>query len=374
MKFVWVMAEGNVWDKKKQFITTALESGVNHILDFTDIDKIRKLGNVKIISDTEGSDIVMVGRNSEGDGTLKIPDDISQSKDLAAVKRLKRIGKIVTAYVEITSKKHEQLARVLGKDVDYLILMGRDWKVIPLENIIADLQKEDVKIIAAVSDHAEAKVALETLEHGTDGVLLCPQEIIEIKKVTDLIDQITSERYQMKAATITKVEPVGIGDRVCVDTCSMMQLGEGMLVGSYSQGLFLVHSESMESEYVASRPFRVNAGPVHAYVMTPGNKTKYLSELETGDEVLTVDNEGNAKTAIVGRVKIEKRPLMLVEAEKDGIILRTLLQNAETIRLVTEKGESKSVAELKIGDKVMIYLDPKARHFGMAIDESIIEK
>ena len=70
----------------------------------------------------------------------------------------------------------------------------------------------------------------------------------------------------------------------------------------------------MESEYVASRPFRVNAGPVHAYVMTPGNKTKYLSELETGDEVLTVDQEGTTKIAIVGRVKIEKRPLMLVEA------------------------------------------------------------
>ncbi|MDI9435735.1 MAG: 3-dehydroquinate synthase II [Euryarchaeota archaeon] len=374
MKFAWVMAEGNVWDKKKQFITTALESGIDHIVDFTDVDNIRRLGNVKMISDTDGSDIVMVGRNSEGDGTLKIPDDLSESKDLAAVKRLKRMDKKVSAYVEITSKKHEQLARILGQYADYLILMGRDWKVIPLENIIADLQGEKVKIIAAVSDYDEAKVALETLEHGTDGVLLCPQEISQIKKVAELIGKLQSESYQMKIATITRVEPVGIGDRVCVDTCSMMHLGEGMLVGSYSQGLFLVHSESMESEYVASRPFRVNAGPVHAYVMTPGNKTKYLSELETGDEVLTVDQEGTTKIAIVGRVKIEKRPLMLVEAEYDGVILRTLLQNAETIRLVTEDGQPKSVAELKLGDKVMVYLDPNARHFGMAIKESIIEK
>jgi 3-dehydroquinate synthase II len=374
MKFAWVMAEGNVWDEKKQFITTALESGVDHIVDFTDVDNIQRLGNVKIISNTDGSDIVMVGRNSEGDGTLNIPDDLSESKDLAAVKRLKRMDKTVAAYVEITSKKHEQLARILGKDADYLILMGRDWKVIPLENIIADLQGEKVKIIAAVSDYDEAKVALETLEHGTDGVLLCPQEMSQIKKVAELIEKIQSESYPMKTATITRVEPVGIGDRVCVDTCSMMHLGEGMLVGSYSQGLFLVHSESMESEYVASRPFRVNAGPVHAYVMTPGNKTKYLSELETGDEVLTVDQEGNTKIAIVGRVKIEKRPLMLVEAESEGVILRTLLQNAETIRLVTEDGEPKSVAELKLGDKVMVYLDPNARHFGMAIEESIIEK
>ena len=374
MKFAWIMAEGNVWDKKKQFITTALESGMDHVVDFSDADNIRRLGNVKLISDIDGSDVMLVGRNSEGDGTLIIPDDLSESKDLAAVKRLKRMDKKVAAYVEILTKKHQELAALQGKEADYLILMGRDWKVIPLENLIAGLQDEDVKIIAAVADYDEAKVALETMEHGTDGILLCPHEISHIKKVSELIDKIKSESYQLKPATVTKVEPVGIGDRVCVDTCSMMQLGEGMLVGSYSQGLFLVHSESMESEYVASRPFRVNAGPVHAYVMTPGNKTKYLSELETGDEVLTVDQEGNSKVAIVGRVKIEKRPLMLVEAESDGVILRTLLQNAETIRLVAEDGTPLSVAELKVGDKVMIYLDPKARHFGMAIEETIIEK
>jgi 3-dehydroquinate synthase II len=108
--------------------------------------------------------------------------------------------------------------------------------------------------------------------------------------------------------------------------------------------------------------------------MTPGNKTKYLSELETGDEVLTVDQEGNTRTAIVGRVKIEKRPLMLVEADYEGVVLRTLLQNAETIRLVGEDGNPISVANLKVGDKIMVYLDPNARHFGMAIEESIIEK
>ena len=64
-----------------------------------------------------------------------------------------------------------------------------------------------------------------------------------------------------------------------------------------------------------------------------------------------MDQEGNSKVAIVGRVKIEKRPLMLVEAESDGVILRTLLQNAETIRLVAEDGTPLSVAELKVGTR-----------------------
>jgi len=374
MKFAWVMVEGMPWNKKKGFITTALESGIDHIVDFTDTENIQKLGNVKIISDVEGSDIFLVGKNGEGDGTIPLPKVLSESKDLSTVRRIKSKEEPVAAYVEITSKEHEQLAALLGKYADYLILLGKDWKVIPLENIIAELQKEDVKLIAAVSDYEEAKLALETLEYGTDGVLLCPSEISQIKKVAELVDELDTESYKLKPATVTRVEPVGSGDRVCVDTCSMMGIGEGMLIGSYSKGLFLVHSESMESEYVASRPFRVNAGPVHAYIMTPGNKTKYLSEIETGNEVLAVDKEGNTKNVIVGRVKIEKRPLILVEAEYDDVTLRTLLQNAETIRLVTEEGRPVSVAELKVGDKIMVYLDPDARHFGMAIEETIIEK
>jgi 3-dehydroquinate synthase II len=374
MKFAWIMAEGKEWDIKKQFITTALESGIEYVVDFSDVDKIKKLGNLSLVSDVDDADIFMIGKNGEGDGTSIIPEDLSQSKDLEKVSNLKRNGKTVAAYVEISSKKHEELASKLGKVADYLILLGKDWTVIPLENIIAELQSEDVKIIAAVNNFEEAKLALETLEYGTDGVLLAPDDISQIKKVTELVETIDSEIYELVPATVTRVEPVGSGDRVCVDTCSIMNVGEGMLIGSYSKGLFLIHSESLESEYVASRPFRVNAGPVHAYIMTPGNKTRYLSEIETGDEVLTVDNNGNTKTTVVGRVKIEKRPLMLVEAEYDGFTIKTLLQNAETIRLVQDNGNPLSVAELKIGDKVMVYLDKGARHFGMAIEETIIEK
>lgn len=36
------------------------------------------------------------------------------------------------------------------------------------------------------------------------------------------------------------------------------------MVGSFARALFLVHSECAESQYIASRPFRINAGPVSA--------------------------------------------------------------------------------------------------------------
>ena len=125
---------------------------------------------------------------------------------------------------------------------------------------------------------------------------------------------------------------------------------------------------------MASRPFRVNAGPVQAYVMVPGNKTRYLSELVAGDEVLIVNTEGETRTAYVGRSKIERRPLILIEAEYEGQTIRTLLQNAETIRIVDENDEPLSVADIKTGDKVKVYIETNARHFGIAIDETIIEQ
>lgn len=373
-KFSWILSPNQPWDERKEFITMALESGIDYVLDLNDHDKIRKLGNVNIVANSDDADIYLIGIDGEGDGSLILNENLSESQDLFDAKEAKNAGKTVCAYIKITDKAHEQLAVELGKIVDYIILIATDWTIIPLENIIADLQKESVKIIAAVKNSDDAKVAMETLEIGTDGVIFEPEEFSQIKDIANLVESLSREQYELKEATITNIKPLGSGDRVCVDTTSMMQPGEGMLIGSYSKALFLVHSESLESEYVASRPFRVNAGPVQAYVMVPGNKTRYLAELKAGDEVLIVNTEGETRTAYVGRSKIEKRPLLLVEAEYEGTVIRTLLQNAETIRIVDSDNNPISVAELKVGDKVKVYIETSARHFGIAIDETIIEQ
>lgn len=372
-KFAWISTPDELWDDKKEMITTALESGIDYVLDFDDIEEIRKLGNVKIIANTDDADIYLVGINGEGDGFVELNDDFTDSIDIANAKS-KSEGKTVCAYIKITDKAHEQLAVRLGSIVDYIILIGTDWTIIPLENIIADLQKLDVKIIVAVRDVDGARVALETLEHGTDGIIFEANDFNNIKKIAQNVIEASQVKYELKLATVTKVKPLGSGDRVCVDTTDMMKPGEGMLIGSYSKSMFLVHSESLESEYVASRPFRVNAGPVQAYVMVPGNKTRYLSELVAGDEILIVNTEGETRTAYVGRSKIERRPLLLLEAEYEGKTIRTLLQNAETIRIVDENNNPLSVADVKPGDKVKVYIETNARHFGIAIDETIIEQ
>jgi 3-dehydroquinate synthase II len=129
---------------------------------------------------------------------------------------------------------------------------------------------------------------------------------------------------------------------------------------------------------VASRPFRVNAGAVHAYVRTPGGETKYLSELGSGDEVQVVDTDGGSREAIVGRAKIEQRPMFRVEAEVETAEgsdrVETLLQNAETIKVHTEGGGRTAVTDLEPGDRILLYYEATARHFGEAVDESIIEQ
>ncbi len=46
--------------------------------------------------------------------------------------------------------------------------------------------------------------------------------------------------------------------------------------------------------------------------------------------------------------------LLLVEAEREGMVYKTLLQNAETINLVKKDGKPISVARLRPGDEVLI--------------------
>ena len=118
----------------------------------------------------------------------------------------------------------------------------------------------------------------------------------------------------------------------------------------------------------------MNAGAVHAYVRTPAGETKYLSEVQSGDEVQVVDTNGRTRDAIVGRAKIEKRPMFRVEAEtEDGDRVETLLQNAETIKVATSEGRT-AVTDLEPGDELLVHYEDTARHFGEEVDESIIEK
>jgi 3-dehydroquinate synthase II len=390
---VWLKADDSVgdWEARKRRITAGLEAGVDWVLvDEADVDRVRELGDVKVaafrtdadvqVMDAEGdapgsdADAYVVGKGSEGDGTVDLPGDFSGSADLTTLRRTD--GRAQGAYVRILSEAYEAFAEEAARAADYTVVVGEDWTIIPLENLIARIGDE-TELVAGVTSAEEARTAFETLEQGADSVLVDTDDPDEIRATCDVRDAAEREHLDLRWAEVTAVERTGMADRVCVDTGSLMDHDEGMLVGSMSRGLFFVHAETAESPYVASRPFRVNAGAVHAYVRAPDGGTRYLAELGSGDEVQIVDADGNTREAIVGRVKIEKRPMFRVQARletADGEDrIETLLQNAETIKVHTRDGR-RAVTDLEPGDEVLVYYEDTARHFGEAVEESIIEK
>ena len=384
---VWLKADDSVgeWETRKKRITTAIEAGVDWVLvDEADIGRVRELGDIKVAAFRSDADMVdadetdeavadayFVGKDGEGDGTVDIPEDFSGSADLST---LRRDGDLERgAYVRILAKEYEAFAEAAAYDADYTIVVGEDWTIIPLENLIARIG-EETDLLAGVTSAEEAQTAFETLELGADGVLLDSDNPDEIRETVEVRDAAERETLELQYGEVLAVERTGMADRVCIDTGSLMDHDEGMLIGSMSRGLFFVHAETAKSPYVASRPFRVNAGAVHAYVRTPDGGTKYLAELKSGDEVQVVDTAGNTREAIVGRVKIEKRPMFRVALETDGgDHIETLLQNAETIKVSTKDGR-RAVTDLSPGDAVRLYYEDTARHFGEAVEESIIEK
>jgi len=331
MKKLWV----NVVPYKKELAISALESGAEAvILPDGKSDAVREFGKIKTV---------------EKNGDIKSGVDVE--------------------FVDIADKTGEDKAAKVPEN-KIVVLRMLDWTIIPIENLLA---RRGRNIMVQVKDSKQAKLMTEILEKGVDGVVLNTTDVNEIKKTAEIISGIT-EKVTLVEATITNIKQLGMGDRACLDTCTQMGLGEGMLVGNTASGFFLVHSESIDNPYVASRPFRVNAGAVHAYTLAPGGKTKYLADLKAGDDVLLVDFQGKSQTAYLGRNKIEKRPMMLIEAEAQGQPISLVMQNAETIRLVSPEGKAISITSLKPGDKVLGHIEKAGRHFGMQVDETLIER
>ena len=234
---------------------------------------------------------------------------------------------------------------------------------------------------------------------------------------------------KMHSVELREIKSLPKGDRVCVDMMSNFEEGHGLLVGSYNRALFLIAAETIDNTFVSTRPARVNAGPVSMYVLCADNTTKYLNELKPGDELKTVDHEGNCSQNAVLRVKIEPRPMLFLGGihmlagedvfhlldENDNYFngyrsifhlkkrgteepiqvldiekyrenqnevyaelqVDTMVQDAETIPLVSASGELKSVKELMPGDKIMAYIqNPRleSRHFGFSYQGFCLER
>ncbi|GKT08784.1 3-dehydroquinate synthase II [Desulforhabdus sp. TSK] len=345
LKEAWVCLK----EWSREMVTTALENGADAlVIPAGWQERVKALGRITTVS---------------VDGDLKPGQDVF-FESLHSPEDEERIGRLLHRGPVALEDE------IPGKDGD----SGpgsrrRSWEVIPLENLLA----RNGRLFVPVHSTEEIDLALGILERGVAGVVIHTENPRELRALLKRVKG-AAPAQALQIAVIESIRPAGLGDRVCVDTCTLMQEGEGLLVGSSSSFFFLVQAEAKTNPYVAPRPFRVNAGAVHAYVKVPEDRTRYLSELASGDPVLVVRADGATQVATVGRLKIERRPLLLLEAvcgEARGSIL---LQNAETIRLSNPEGKALSVVELKPGDAILAAVEKSGRHFGIQVEETIWEK
>lgn len=333
----------------------------------------------KIIFPSEKADYVVLNNIEEIEHISFKDSNIVNGKEFNSNskeqdKHKPTIKKQFGIYKKVNSNKDiEEIKTISEKGANFVIIDVDDWKIIPLENVIAMLQRTNTEIFALAKSVEEVETLFTVLELGVDGIIFETEDEDEIIKIKNIIRNIF---FNITPAKILEIKDIGIGERVCIDTVSMLTEGEGMLIGNKSNFLFLVHNESVGSSFTSPRPFRVNAGAVHCYTIIPDGTTKYLSELESGSQILIVNPKGFTRVVSVGRSKIETRPLRLFKAICENEIGTIIVQNAETIRFLDKNEKVLPVTHAKIGDEILAFSKkPSGRHFGMEIsDEYILEK
>ena len=340
--------------------------------------KVAKNHLAKFVKNLENEGIKMIFADPKKLAKTKIqtifPSQNANYVILDKAKTKKSKGKKIGKRFEVLSNKDiENILDSAKKGLDFVVIEVKDWKIIPLENIIAKLHKIHTKIFTIARNPKEARKMFSILDIGVDGVIFNTGSINEVREA---LVYLGSKSFELSSAKIIDIQEVGDGERVCIDTASMLNRGEGMLIGNRANFLFLVHNESVGSSFTSPRPFRVNAGAVHCYTLSPDGTTKYLSELETGVEVLVFDSKGKARRVTIGRCKIEKRPMLMIKAKVGEEVGGIIAQDAETIRFVKSNGRLVSVTHLKKGDSILVHSKAATgRHFGMEVsDEYILEK
>lgn len=284
-------------------------------------------------------------------------------------------------YGKITDTNSQNLVREKIGLIDWLVLEFTDWKMIPIENLISECEGTGTKLAVKVNKVEDIQGIAFALEKGVDAIIINQEPLmieaaeiakaqrLESKKKEPAIQEGFSDKLTLEPCIISEIKNGGIGERFCIDLTTMLEFGEGMLIGSSASSLALVHGEVLASDFVPSRPFRVNAGPPHSYIMMADGKTKYIAELESGEEILIVTANGGKRIGNIGRLKIERRPFLAIYWENNyDTVCSIFLQQAETVRLVCADGEVKSVTELSKGDSILCHESAHTRHIGNQVN------
>lgn len=179
---------------------------------------------------------------------------------------------------------------------------------------------------------------------------------------------------EFETAKVTKIESIGEGARVCLDLIDELDPIEGLLIGNTGKGYLMAVSENRTTDTYPPRPFRINAGAYHHYLLLDGGKTGYLAEIKPGMKV-PIWKDNDSRLVPIGRVKIEKRPFIRIVCQelKTNQEISVTVQEADSVHLLAADRTAKAVIDLAIGDELICYPDEPGRHLGEKIKEEIIE-
>ena len=142
----------------------------------------------------------------------------------------------------IDSKQGQADAIAAVGSLSWIILEFDDWSMIPIENLIAAADSTPTRIAAIIRTAQEAQGAGFALEIGVDALVVPNDSAIyeAAQIIKSQRGELTSESAQessqlgfsgLSEMIVTSIEQGGVGDRYCIDFTSLLEIGEGILVG-----------------------------------------------------------------------------------------------------------------------------------------------
>jgi 3-amino-4-hydroxybenzoic acid synthase len=374
MKFAWIDLRSVEPAQQEAVMDAAIHARVDAIVH-DDAEVLAKLPNTVKRVLAGGSPIY--GENGAADTVddLIMLSPVTAQESLSELAARQRGGDAnLAGLVDVIDDPTLTLACDAAIALPYTVVQFRDPTKIPLEIVIAAADHSPGELICQADDLEEAQIIVDVLEKGSEGVLMAPRNADDVFGLVEMLRTSTPELALTKL-TVDRIEHRGLGDRACIDTCSHFQEDEGMLVGSYAHGFILCCSETHPLPYMPTRPFRVNAGALHSYVLGQDNRTNYLSELQAGATALAVGADGRTRRIVVGRIKLESRPMLSITAtSEEGVPVNLIVQDDWHVRVLGPGGVVLNVTELKPGDQLLGYVATDKRHVGWPVGEFCVEK
>ena len=128
------------------------------------------------------------------------------------------------AVVELDDFKGQDEAMSLVGLVPWVMMRCSDWKMIPLENIVAAASDSGTKVAVSISEEIDIQGVAFALEQGVDAIVIPPEELSpslwsSALKIAEERTPVRDDRNnsELSTAIISSVTTAGLGERVCVD-------------------------------------------------------------------------------------------------------------------------------------------------------------